>query len=28
LMLKYRLVADAAVQPWLGSFSGHAQIQP
>jgi len=28
LMLKYRLVADAAVRPWLGSFSTHAEIRP
>ena len=28
LMRKYRIVADAAVRPWLGSFAGHAEVRP
>ena len=28
LMRKYRIVADAAVRPWLGSFVGHAEVRP
>ena len=28
LIRKYRIVADAAVQPWLGSFASHADVRP
>jgi hypothetical protein len=28
LMRKYRVVADAAVRPWLGSFASHAEVRP
>ena len=28
LMRKYRLVADPAVQPWLGSLASHVEIRP
>jgi PPIC-type PPIASE domain len=28
LMRKYRIVADAAVRPWLGSLASHAEVRP
>ena len=28
LMRKYRIVADTAVRPWLGSFASYAEVRP